>query len=301
MSSPEPEVSEPIADGIEKVEDSPSTLSPVPEDAWYRDLPPDYHVVDHVRNHDNLESFVRDSINAQRLIGRKGIIQPDENSTIEDWGNYYESLGRPSGLESYDSSEWVERPDDNIPRDENFEQKMLKELYDSGVSEKQAQRLWNFYLEGTADQFNQQMSKHIDLGKELDAKLTDTYGQDRDVKLSYARKAWAELGGKIGARSDEWLGFLEQPMANGQRRGDQWPLIQAFVALGESTQESAIKGGKFDGVMDTRAVPPASAREELARKMADPEFIKVWSDQNESGHDRAVDEISRLHELIYGE
>jgi len=247
MSAPEPEQAPDIpvtdlgsSESSEELATESSTLAPVPDDAWYRHLPAEYHAQDYVRGHENLESFVRDSVNAQRMIGRKGIIQPTEDATIEDWGEYYKQLGRPEGQESYDASKWEDVAKDEIPRDPEFETAMMKELYDAGLSETQAKRLWNFYVEGTANQFHATMSKHNDLSQSLDERLTETYGQDRDVKLSYARKAWSELGGQIGASSDEWLGFLEQPMANGQRLGDQWPLIQAFVALGERTQESHI-------------------------------------------------------------
>lgn len=300
MTAPEPGQSIPVVDVSTPQEEDTSTLSPLDSNTWYKDLPPDYHAIDHVKNHEDLESFVRESVNAQQMIGRKGIIPPNEDSSIDDWGKFYEQLGRPSDIESYDPSQWEDVGKDELPRDQNFEQSLAKELYDSGLSEKQAKRLWNFYIEGTANQFNQQMSAHNELSQNLDERLTEAYGDNRDVKLSYARKAWAELGGKIGVGSDEWLGFLEQPMANGQRLGDQWPLIQAFVALGESTQESQMQGNKFDSNANARAVTPETAREELARIMADPEFTQAWGDEKNDKHDQAIDEVNRLHNLIYG-
>ena len=295
----------PVVDANPVIDESqfedPSTLAPLDPNSWYKDLPPDYHALDHVSKHENLESFVREAVNAQRLIGRKGIIPPNEDSTIGDWGEFYKQMGRPEGMERYDPSQWDDVSKDEIPRDENFEIALAKELYDSGLSEVQAKRLWNFYVEGSAEQFNQQMSTHNELSQNLDQRLTETYGEDRDVKLSYARKAWSELGGKIGVSAEEWLGFLEQPMANGQRLGDQWPLIQAFVALGESTQEAQMQGTKFDGTTNTRAVTPETAKAELARIMADPEFTQAWGDEKHPRHAQAIDEVNRLHQIVYGE
>jgi hypothetical protein len=177
---------------------------------------------------------------------------------------------------------------------------MLKEFYDAGLSETQAQKMWEFYLSSGEDQFSGAMQKHNELGQQLDERLTSAYGEDREGKLDGARRAWTELGSNIGASTEEWLGFLEQPMANGQRLGDQWPLIQAFVALGEATTESSLKGGKHEGFSESRALTPVAAQEELNRLMADQDFISQWADKKHAGHMQAVDEMNRLHEIIHG-
>ena len=139
------------------------------------------------------------------------------------------------------------------------------------------------------------------LSQDLDTKLSDKYGQDRDVKLEGGRRAWTELGEKIGATTEEWLGFLEQPMANGQRLGDQWPLIQAFVALGDMSSESSIKGGKNDSYAATRISTPSGAQEEVNRLLGDSEFLSNWTDRSKPGHDNAVAEMNRLNEILHGD
>ena len=49
----------------------------------------------------DVPTLVKNYVNAQRLVGKKGVMLPDENSGEDKWNEFYTQLGRPTDAAGY--------------------------------------------------------------------------------------------------------------------------------------------------------------------------------------------------------
>jgi len=94
----------------------------------------------------SLDDLAKSFIHGQQLIGKKGLLQPTEDSSEEDWNEYWTKLGRPGKPEEYEF-EPVEGLEDVDFKE--IEDAFRKEAHKSGMSKAQANTSWKFFKETT--------------------------------------------------------------------------------------------------------------------------------------------------------
>jgi hypothetical protein len=254
---------------------------------WYEGLGAEWENHDYVTGADSLESFVKQAVHAQTMIGKKGIVPPDSNASLEDYADFYEQLGRPRNVSTYAFDD-VEFPE-GIPRQENFEKEMLQEVYDAGLSEAQAKRLFSKYANVFRNEV-ETMTKSAEQNQaQLEADLRATFGSSLGIKLENATRAWESL---IGDQAEAET-LLGSKMADGTELRSNPAIIRAMAELGSRLGEDGVIGHR----RPTYTKTPAEARADIDAFRADPLLMKQLQDKHDPGHDTALAKWLSLQEL----
>jgi len=263
------------------------TLPPISAEQWKSALPKDLRESDHVAKHEDLGALVKEFVNAQSLIGRKGILPPGEHSTIEDWARFYKQLGRPDSPEGYDLSK-IER-DDSIPWDTDTEQAILSEMYDAGLNPQQVERIMGRYVELTQTQVQGLQAKAQEASELAVMGLKREFGAAYDAKIEAAQRGFQKL---FGDQAAQVAGIR---LADGTSFGDNADVIRAMASTGEQFMEAGILGTK-----QTRfAKTPAEAQAEIESLRLDESFMGAWMKADHPGHKAAIERMSGLYEAAH--
>jgi hypothetical protein len=229
---------------------------------WFDPLPDEFKTSDHVKNHKSLDDFVKTSLEAQKVIGKKGIIKPGDGATEGDWNEYYKALGRPEKPEEYGFSKpeaWKE-----MPYDENLIPKFSELLHKNGIPAESAKGLWNDYHNIMLESYKSEIaSREKEVQKSLADLRTEIGGEDAfNSMLETARVGVRETGG------EELLKFLEETGL-----GNHPPLIKAFHEVGKMLRNDSLvtKTESLSGLST-----PLSAKNELERIQKDTKLQRVY-------------------------
>lgn len=134
-------------------------------------VPDEYKTQGWTQNIKSYDDLWQNAANAQKLIGKKTIGIPDENSTDEQWQEYYSKL-RPAKEEDY-----------SLQIEDEEDAKAFKKLfYDNGVTQKQASAIIDGYKKAE-EKMNAEYYSKEGYAKEM----TDRFGdQANDVCKSVA-------------------------------------------------------------------------------------------------------------------
>ncbi len=274
-----------------------TVTTPATGDDWRGALSADLRGDPHVQQYDSLESFTKTAVHAQRQLGKTGIRQPGENATVYDVANFYKELGRPDNVDKYVPAdfkdvEWKE----GIERDEGFESEMLQELYDSGLSPYQAQRVYATYAKGIHGRTEQAEEQRASSEQEFNTAISETWGMAKDAKLAAAKEAWTFILGSEEAAS-KW-GTMR--LQDGTLLGEHMDWLTGFAELGQHLDKTgdgkAFIGDRRPSFTNT----PQQAAENLAAFMSNPEKQKAWLTGDHVGHKAAQEEFTRLSRAAKG-
>ncbi len=109
---------------------------------WYESLSEDYKSNEKLTSFADVNELAKSWTEAQSLIGRKGIIKPDENSTPEQINEYYTAIGRPENIDGYTA---------DLPEGFNLDPELhnaTKEaLFNAGITGDQYGMLMDLYVQ----------------------------------------------------------------------------------------------------------------------------------------------------------
>ena len=253
-------------------------------ESWRDGLSAEYKDHDLVQQYDDLNGFVKTAIHAQGVIGQKGIIKPGEGASIEDYADYYEELGRPRDVSTYEFKD-VKWPEE-VQRNSDFEKAMLQTMYDKGVSQEAARGIYEAYAGTSKDQARALLEAREATQAERKAELKQVFGDAYDARMESAEKAWTTLLGS--PESAAKIGALQ--MADGTTLGEQPDLIKAIAELGRSMSEDGMIGDKTPSLRKT----PEEAQGELNNFMADEQKTAALYDGSHPNHKAIHAEWSKL-------
>jgi len=196
--------------------------------------------------------LVKSYVEQQPLIGSK-LKMPGEDAPQEEWDSFHEALGRPKTPDEYEFNK------DSIPEGVPFSEDMEKRFRDTahklGVTGKQAQQLFDWYLtenKGVLDAYEAEAEKQFTEGKDA---LAKEWGDDYDANMKMAHKAFRtffpeDAQDSINALLGNHPGFLKALHQIGKTTGED-----NLVGEPESPQGGQVK-----------------SRDELRAMMKDPRF-----------------------------
>jgi hypothetical protein len=235
---------------------------------------PENYKASAVGKYSNVGELIKGYENAQKLIGAKGVIVPGEKATPEEWDKYYNALGRPSKPEEYKFS-----PVDNL----HPELKMSPEtelgfkalMHKHGISAKQADGLYREYFGLISQSLTKRDEQMLSQKQDAERKLRSEWLGDFDGNLAKIKGLIAKHGGKAEDFGD--LGnnpAVLRVLANIAKKFSE----DTFVRGGNTPSESEDAKRKLSDIMINREHP-------------------YW--KQGPGHDDAVKEVNRLHELCF--
>lgn len=263
---------------VEPVEPTEPTepTEPAPFDGpeWLAGMDEEFRTDASLQHVPDVNTLVKNYVNAQKMIGKDKITIPDELATEDDLQAFYDKLGRPEqdkyaikfGESGYN---------------EDFQKGFVEAAHKSGILPKQAQGLFD-YFQGQVDAAN---TAHETQSGEESVKMMDDlkteWGNGFEKNVSIAKTAVDTL------TDDSFKAFL-----NESGLGDHPTMIKMFTAIGNKLNEDT-----FDrDTVKNLGLTKDDAQENLDRIMGDQDH-PYWNSSHPS-HKKAVTDMMKYHEIL---
>jgi len=133
---------------------------------------------------------------AQKLIGRKGIIKPDDHAPKEEWDAFYNAQGRPENVEGYEFKRTVEDLKD-IPRNPEFDNKIKNMFHELGVSKELGETLTGKFEEIVYEFHKPNIEKQAQIDQEFERLTHDVFGENKQSAMEDFKEVMRDsLGNK---------------------------------------------------------------------------------------------------------
>lgn len=251
--------------------------SPTPSVDWRSTLPEDLKSDPSLSAFTDVVSLAKSYVSTKSLVGKKGVIKPEDNASPEEWDGFYKALGRPE-LAKYEVSP---------PKDAKINEKIFGQaketFYKLGLLPKQAQEVVNWWTKVETDALKEQEQMvEQETKKELDA-LKQEWGHGYDRQIALAKMAIKDVGGQ------ELHNYLEETGLGND------PVVIKFLAkVGKVMGEDKLRGAAAGNMGKT----PAEIDREVSEIMADLDYQS--SQKNPLRHKSLVDKVSALNQMRYG-
>lgn len=229
-------------------------------------------------------------IEAERRMG--GMVSLPEADKIADW-NGWDKLGLPADPSGYDLN--MDMPE-GVEFDSALAERISKAAHKlkapqhivRGIAEEFA----NHIGESTQTQVNEMKEAQTRLQNELDTK----FGADKDARLARAQAAFRTLTADFSTTGDATKDAELAASRANEMIGDA-ALVMLFDKIADVIGEDAlIDGGNADPAPGTLE----EANKRIKQLRSDPEFMKVYNDKSQPGHEAAVKKLTGLYQAKAG-
>ena len=250
-----------------------------PKEVNFRDLiPENFREEKALDNFNNMEDFVKSYLHAQKLVGADKIPVPNKHATEEDWNEVFKRLGAPSDPNDYKYDFKDQEMDSQAVQEFN------KTAHRLGLLPKQAEGLIKFYNEMNVNNAASQEEAAAQAQMNVEAELKKEFGPQFNKRLDQAKRLAVNSLGQD---------FLENTyLKDGSRLGDNLNVIKAFSDLADKLSEDPIIQGDGTSYMTAKDIEKEIT--ELTQ-----EGSAYW-DKNHINHQKAVDEVLKLREMLNG-
>ena len=250
-----------------------------PKELNFKDLiPENFREEKSLENFNNMEDFVKSYLHAQKLVGADKIPVPNKHATEEDWNEVFKRLGAPSDPNDYE----YDLKDQEM--DQGQVQEFNKTAHRLGLLPKQAEGLIKFYNEMNVNNAASQEEAAAQAQMNVEAELKKEFGPQYNKRLDQAKRLAVNSLGQD---------FLENTyLKDGSRLGDNLNVIKAFSDLADKLSEDPIIQGDGTSYMTAKDIEKEIT--ELTQ-----EGSAYW-DKNHINHQKAVDEVLKLREMLNG-
>ena len=187
------------------------------------------------------EALAKSYLEAQKLIGKKGIIPPDENAGEKEWDDFFNALGRPESPEGYDFNGW--EPPEALAEmwDDSIRTEILKTMHKVGLNGKQAREIVDSYAALQGSRYQEMLSEVQGNREDVSSSLKKEWGSAYEAKMETAHEAFRAACNEVGIAPEEVAGMF---LPDGGLVGDNVVLTRIFATLGERNHEHAFLGGR---------------------------------------------------------
>ena len=232
-----------------------ATLTPdsttTEQDDWRSSLSEDLQKNPNLEKYSSVESLAKAYINASSMLGRDKLDIPKSD---EEWGDFYNKIGRPESPDGYEF-EATEMPAE-MPIDDAMMKEFKEMAHTAGLTGQQANELQKWYFGQIGGQFESMVTNAENEMTQSQNELRKEWGNAYDEKLGQAMRAVREFGGQ------ELVDSLEEAGV-----GNDTNLIKAFSNIGNRIMGDTVLEGSSEG---TRT--PSDLKAEIAKIQSNPGF-----------------------------
>lgn len=231
----------------------------------------------------NVNDLVKEHVNLQSLLGRKGVILPKEGDSEEIWNKYRSEMNVPSEFSGYLNEETSE--ENELPSH------LAKVAHENNLSLDQYQNIIKGY-ESWQQEYNVISEKEINLKtNENINSLRKEWGRAFEAKTDIGASA---LNNLTNGNSEA---IANMQLSDGTFLGNNPDFIRIMASVGETLQEK----GLMEGITsNTSAMSPEEAQSKIAGMMADPEKAAILFSQDfHPSKEELVKERERLLSFAY--
>lgn len=252
---------------------------------FLQQIPESYRDREYLKGIDSMDKFVEQFDNAQKLIGKKTVGIPNEESSIEEWNEFYNKMGRPESPEAYEFEDLPELPEGFGRSDEETE--FLKKVFhEAGLTKQQANKILKATDEGVLEAY-----------KKNEANL-DKMIEDRNKKFLEA------MDNYFGDEKKEAMAVTETMLKEFVPKGME-ELVKGLddnsMLVLSAVMQNIHKSGRVEDKIKRDVVvepeeTPESMRETAKRLMMSPE----WKDEFHPNHEATKKKVQDLYRKIAG-
>lgn len=236
----------------------------------------------------DLAGLAKSYHSAQKMIGvpKDQLLRLPTDDKPESWAPIYDRLGRPAKADDYK----MPTPPEGVKVDPEFQKELRAVAHAEGLTQKQLEKLVTWHdgsvskalAKLTADQAGQSEKAAADLKAE--------WGDATDQRLSLAKQTLQHYSKELKL-GDQLAIDLEKT-----NLGNHPGIAKLFAHLGAQMQEDGILG-KASG--SETLLAPTEARQHIAAKQTDAQFMKRYNNKSDPGHKAAVEEMAALYAKAY--
>ena len=254
-------------------------------------------IQDEYRNDPSVSKFssvndlAKEHVNLQSLLGRKGVIIPNEEDSSEVWNKYRKDIGIPEDSKSY-TKDGFNSPEE-VQWDSDFESNIAEAAHRLNLSDSQFTGLLNAYSEQVSLAQEKLSVNNSDSVEETQQNLRKEWGSAYDAKINMGIIALDQItDGDASSLADVIL-------SDGSALGNNADFIKAMSQVGKTMQERGLINGE---TANTSAMSPDEAKQKLASIMSDPEKSNILFSQDfHPSKEELVKERERLLSFAYPE
>lgn len=244
----------------------------------FQDLIPDeYRSEKSLENFKDMGDFVKSYLSAQKIVGADKIPVPNKFATDDDWKAVFNKLGAPEKPEDYKYSFKEGEVDPELLSTFN------QQAHKLGLLPQQAESLIKFYNDMNEGSSIQAEEKAAQTRLHTENELKREFGPQYAKRLDQAKRlASSTLGND----------FLENTfLQDGSRLGDNISVVKAFSQLADKLSEDEVVKGDTSSYMTAK---------DLEKEIASlqEEGSPFW-DKNHPNHEKSVQEVFKLRELLH--
>lgn len=225
----------------------------------------------------NVGNLAKSYVHAQRKMGEKGVRVPDQNSTDEEWAEFYNKI-RPAELDKYEIK-------NTLGKEAALDEEMFKEFkqnaHKMGLTPKQAQGLVDWFNQTANNAQSQQtLAQKQEYEKEVN-NLKSQWGEATEREMKLATRAFKEFADESDIEYLKSKGLASDPR-----------LIKIFNKIGHGLMED-----KFDSESHGNF---AFTKDQIDKKIADlrGDVNGPYWNSDHPNHKRTVEEVNKLHEMM---
>lgn len=231
-----------------------TTTAPAQETStsWLDTLPQDMRADPSLATIKDIPTLAKNYVETKRALGTEKIAKPQKNWGEKEWGEFYNTVGRPADPEKY--SDPTVKLDESIPLDKESVKNIKTQFHKLGLTDTQAKGILDYYFGSinTATQKDKEKSQ-ADIAA-AEAAIRKEWGQKYDMNVELAKAvankfASPELVKKYG-NDPEFLKFLAK--------------------VGTHTMEDSATGRGDGNILPT----DLAAKREIMKMKGDSEFMK---------------------------
>lgn len=234
-----------------------------------------------------IADLAKEHLNAQSLLGKKGVIVPGENATAQEIEQFWNALGPLHGRPATAKDYGIARPE-NVPA-EQWDQAVADDwastFHQIGISKAAGHKLIEKFNAQKVAQAAAEKTRLENASRALDAEIKAAWGGNEPANMALA------------GRAATYFGFSDAEVTAIAARSGGMATLNRFVQIGQALAEGGLKGDAPGGGFG--AMTPEAAKQKLEELNADKDWKDSLLDASHPKHKINTAEKSRLFQLAY--
>jgi hypothetical protein len=197
--------------------------------SWKETISEEYRNDPNISKFTEIDALAKSYINATKMIGADKITVPTNSSTEEHWEEVYSKLGRPESADKYK----LDFKSETAPIDEGAIKSFAEVAHKTGLNERQAQAILDFYKANSEQSLQQSKIDTETAQANAEQQLRQEWGGNFDANIKRAASI---------AKQNMKPEMLDMQLKDGTRLGDHPDFIKGFANIANLLSEDKFVG-----------------------------------------------------------
>lgn len=248
--------------------------------SWKETISEEFRNDPNISKFTEIDALAKSYINATKMIGSDKIAVPTNNSTEDQWNEVYNKLGRPESPDKYK----LDFKSEVAPVDENAIKSFAEVAHKTGLNEKQAQAILDFYKQNSENSVQQLKIDTETAQAQAEQQLRQEWGKQYESNITKAASvAKANMSGDV----------LDMQLKDGTRLGDHPDVIKGFAKIAGLLSEDKIATPESETVDQGRDLETEISK--IVNDRSGPYWNKTHPD-----HSKMVQQVYTMREMLHG-